>query len=985
VAVAETTAPIQVHSTGLFSKVVTMPEIIGTSKSISGFDPRSIPGCQVWLDGSDPAATGVVPADGASVSSWVDKSGNGYNFTASSAAVYNKGSNGIAFTNNLYSSSYPANPTTETIFIISTPTQVTTGQALISGFTGSRAVWVGYTGGSGNLSAGVAQTGIAWLALTGSGVVLNNTRNMTTVIINGGRSYIAVNGDLSPTALSGGVIGGATFTAGTVTYLGREGGASFGYYGYVNEIIIYNTYLTPQQRESVQGYLFWRWDATKGQTANRSDSNARDKPFFTTPPFTRPFNPIDIPGCQLWLDAADQSYMTLSGSSVTQWNDKSGNARNYTTLGTAPIYSSGDGGSVTFSNGQALANTSTWSGNGAGVDIFAVSTPWPFTQYNNWRTLFRGSNAGHRVIIEYNSSRLGYYGPAAFQQFGSLTLGQTKSLLYVKTDTSFVTSAALNGTVALSVAGSTQDSDAYPFYCLGAWQGGPSQPWGTINEVMVFSNLTTNQRQYIEGYLAHKWNLVTDLPATHPFKKFPSSAVLPFSPTNIPRCILWLDGADFVYAIRDTVGAAVTTWYDKSLMYNNATPGVAGSVIVTSNGLSFNGTTSYMTLSGGSNMQIYNTPFVLFVVETLGNSGFYFGDDSVNNGGTADSSLHVGYRTQTNHTFAFYSDDLENYTVSGSGVRRIWTHWLPAGSNRVTRRNGAVDVTHVNANRLAFLTNPRIGRVFGGSYYQGTISEIIIYRTDIGLQNVQAVEGYLAWKWQVNTSLPTSHPYYEFPSSQLLSGISGPIGGVLLFLDPQTYVSGASTWVASTGNTWNVYNSPTVSKLNEYNILTFNGTNQYCFDPTGVNFQSAFSINIWIQLSAPATQGNILQETNGGYQWTDLYVTGSTLYVGTFQISNVSLGTATTAWTNICFTNSASGTSTLVTYVNGVRYSSQSYTRTSPGANSFFYITGSSGNANYGYKAFSLGVMSFHNVALLPTEVLYNYNAFCTRYSLPYV
>ena len=83
-----------------------------------------------------------------------------------------------------------------------------------------------------------------------------------------------------------------------------------------------------------------------------------------------------IGGCQLWLDARDTSTMSLSSSSVTQWNDKSGNGRNYTTLGTAPVYSSAAGGSVTFSQGQALINSSTWSGNGAGVDIFIVTTPW---------------------------------------------------------------------------------------------------------------------------------------------------------------------------------------------------------------------------------------------------------------------------------------------------------------------------------------------------------------------------------------------------------------------------------------------------------------------------------------------------------------------------------------------------------------------------------------------------------------------------------
>lgn len=43
-----------------------------------------------------------------------------------------------------------------------------------------------------------------------------------------------------------------------------------------------------------------------------------------------PFDPTSIAGCKLWLDAADTSTISLSGSDVTQWNDKSGNGYNFT-------------------------------------------------------------------------------------------------------------------------------------------------------------------------------------------------------------------------------------------------------------------------------------------------------------------------------------------------------------------------------------------------------------------------------------------------------------------------------------------------------------------------------------------------------------------------------------------------------------------------------------------------------------------------------
>jgi hypothetical protein len=45
------------------------------------------------------------------------------------------------------------------------------------------------------------------------------------------------------------------------------------------------------------------------------------------------FSPDVVSGLQLWLDADDAASLTLSGSSISQWNDKSGNARHATASG----------------------------------------------------------------------------------------------------------------------------------------------------------------------------------------------------------------------------------------------------------------------------------------------------------------------------------------------------------------------------------------------------------------------------------------------------------------------------------------------------------------------------------------------------------------------------------------------------------------------------------------------------------------------------
>ena len=90
------------------------------------------------------------------------------------------------------------------------------------------------------------------------------------------------------------------------------------------EVLMYNSYVTTNERQQIEGYLSWKW-GLQGPS--------------TTITYT-PFTPTTISGCALWFDAADSSTLTLSGSNVTQWNDKSGNGRNTSSaLGTSSLVS----------------------------------------------------------------------------------------------------------------------------------------------------------------------------------------------------------------------------------------------------------------------------------------------------------------------------------------------------------------------------------------------------------------------------------------------------------------------------------------------------------------------------------------------------------------------------------------------------------------------------------------------------------------------
>ena len=72
------------------------------------------------------------------------------------------------------------------------------------------------------------------------------------------------------------------------------------------------------------------------------------------------FSPMSIPGCRLWLDADDPYSLTLSGSSVVNWRDKSGNGLDvgHTVFANQPIYKreyKNGRGAITFGTGGVMS------------------------------------------------------------------------------------------------------------------------------------------------------------------------------------------------------------------------------------------------------------------------------------------------------------------------------------------------------------------------------------------------------------------------------------------------------------------------------------------------------------------------------------------------------------------------------------------------------------------------------------------------------
>ena len=253
---------------------------------------------------------------------------------------------------------------------------------------------------------------------------------------------------------------------------------------------------------------------------------------------TKSFAPPVPANLSLWLDASDSSAMTLSGSSVSAWNDKSGTGNNVTQSTAANMpqlvaAASGiNGRSVIGFNGtsddlqtagdfvsyveprttiflalkqgsQPEFVFSMWGAPNTSntTQRFAFTDPWAtssdiYWDYGNW--------SNDRIAISSNQ----WTGAHVAEMGGDETAG-----------TSYL---SLDGTQVGSITGvTTPPAFTSPLY-IGEF--GTVYFNGSIGEMLVYSRaLSPSEAQDVEGYEAWKWGTQSFLPTSHPFSQHPYS------------------------------------------------------------------------------------------------------------------------------------------------------------------------------------------------------------------------------------------------------------------------------------------------------------------------------------------------------------------------------------------------------------------------------------------------------------------------------
>lgn len=538
------------------------------------------------------------------------------------------------------------------------------------------------------------------------------------------------------------------------------------------------------------------------------------------------FDPRSISGCQLWLDSADRNSVILSGSSVTQWRDKSGNG-NHASGGVSPTYSNNG---IVF-NGSSFLSLPTISASSNNASYFIVfrrsSTPGAGSAY----ALLGGTDLNSFVIFIDSASRL----IVSDWNVNVIILPSVT----INNATTYLTTALTNGSVkSLGLDGSSLTQGTATFsgtrtMTIGAgYTDNRFKLVGSIFEIISFTRqVTTQEQQQVEGYLAWKWNLLSSFPQSHPSRRSPLMPVPPsslptgtvnnkvalyFDPRSISGCQLWLDAED-PSTLTLTSNTRVIGWRDKAkgMTLGQVVNGVtAPNYSNAERGIYFtNPTNGVFTSNVTQGLGIVNPPISVnftqqshfTVIQPLGGTSGYAQVFRINSA----SGPTFGF-TALNAN-AFPSEVVaDNYAIniqtsaSYLTTRHIRSFNIQSNGHFIflNGTQGGVGSVNYSSSNTPALTTLSLGGHNDNRSYSGFIFESIYYNRILTLQERQLVEGYLAHKWGLQINLPPTHPFRNGPPSafpQLTLPIRREKSAFTVFLNSFSFTGSNQSFVVPTG------------------------------------------------------------------------------------------------------------------------------------------------------------------------------------------
>ena len=676
--------------------------------------------------------------------------------------------------------------------------------------------------------------------------------------------------------------------------------------------------------------------------------------------------PTDLPvknGLALWLDAADDTTFSYSsGTSVSQWRDKSGNNRHFfqATAGNQPsrsaVINSRKAIQFTAASSQYLRYNSTIINNTTGGSVFVVWRTAGETQA--YSSILDNYHCGNNALsagfqIERNVTNNQYYwgfvttgcANAGFMPATSYS-NDTTNCIWITKDSTTIT-GGLNGTSGTPNASPSatwvEDTKGWT---IGTWGLGIESFDRFFNgqqcEVIIFNRgLSDTERKQVNTYLGQKWGI-----------------------SNTDRSIVDLSNNNNNGSFGGAAGSQNVANMPDYDFYNKGA-------------FKFNGTSDFIQYP--SLLNLGNVFTINFWIKPTSN--------------TRQTIISNGYPYLANKGFFL--------TCPGNSSTDMF---LSLGNDQKQVQSNTGAITTGVAQMVTAVANGAGGLM--KLYVNGSeVSYAVQQNADISLQYDSGI--FVTGKRDTTTSdYLSSNLYalqiynralsaaevlqnYEAQKSKFANTIVQQ--GLVLNLDAgniYSYAGAGTVWYDVSGNNYSgsLTNGPTYSS-DVGGVIVFDGSNDYVVSSNFTPNFSTKTLSGWVKLSSISQQGGgliTLQSTDGTVFDSIVYnETGQGWGFGSNGFSRTGwsgvLETSTSDWVNITATYENSN---YRLYRNGVLIQ----TLTSFGALNFNFNS----NVQLGYRHLgSSGYLSatiaqgiIYNRVLSASEVLQNYNATKGRFGL---
>jgi hypothetical protein len=338
--------------------------------------------------------------------------------------------------------------------------------------------------------------------------------------------------------------------------------------------------------------------------------------------------------------------------------------------------------------------------------------------------------------------------------------------------------------------------------------------------------------------------------------------------------------------------------------------------------------------------------------------------------------------------------------VLGSGTENATGSNITGGNtllNFTTAGPAASASIYINGNTALTFTSGNLALMTSSQPYQmvasrwiGNICEVLAYSNALSTGDRQTVEGYLAWKWGIQSNLPATHPYVLNNPGAVSTTLTVATTSLLLRFDASTY-SGSGTWL-NTGNLGSAYNatlfSGTPTKNAAGNGIVFNGaTSTLAYTvPNMASVTNIYTLSTWVKrltsftgFSAIFTQdytgGSFISPMIGPVNTNSQVVQVGHYTSGTYYLPSSGTMPLNT-WLHV--TGTFDGTTYRI-YENGVQTTTNT-PAAGPTNNGLKYWIGRLWSTSY--FTGEVGQILVYNRALSAAEVLQNYAATSNTFSV---